>query len=53
MSGIGLWWMVIALIVSFALGMVVDYLWVSHAGESTSHKRMDWHHLRERMRHGH
>lgn len=44
--------LVIALIVGFAVGVMVDYFWVRHTDEDMSrHHRMDWHHMWERIRH--
>lgn len=41
--------LLIALIVGFAIGVMADYFWVRHSDEDMSHKRMDFHHMWERI----
>ncbi|GAB3630540.1 hypothetical protein PTE30175_03188 [Pandoraea terrae] len=43
----------VALLVGFAIGMLVDHFWVTHHDEAPAHKRMDWHSMWDRIRHGH
>lgn len=45
--------MIVALLVGFAVGMWVDHFWVTHHDELPAHKRVDFHSMWERIRHGH
>ncbi|VVE38832.1 hypothetical protein PPN31114_04044 [Pandoraea pneumonica] len=54
MSMINVSMMLVALLVGFAIGMLVDHFWVTHHDEAgPEHKRLDWHDMWERIRHQH
>ncbi|VVE43487.1 MULTISPECIES: hypothetical protein [Pandoraea] len=53
MSMINISMMLVALLVGFAIGMLVDHFWVTHHDEPSEHKRLDWHEMWERIRHQH